>query len=135
MLIDNEAITKIISGAPVTGGIVNSAAGAGSMDWIGRINEVVSGINKLMDSYKEMKGIITPNNESRFKMNETVKPVTAGAPVNSPANDLLPGVIKILETLEKLGYGDTPIGKVISELPYPVKIVKGMVQNYASKSR
>jgi hypothetical protein len=135
MIIDNEAITKIISGAPVTGGIVNSAAGAGSMDWIGRINEVVTGINKLMDSYKEMKGIITPNNESRFKMNESVKPVTTVAPVNSSANDLIPGVIKILETLEKLGYGDTPIGKVISELPYPVKIVKGMVQNYASKSR
>ena len=137
------------------------AGGDSTPNWLNKIDEIVSGINKMLDSYQAISGktqpaqtaqvVSSPSNffearaakkaevAARAKVsNNSEERINEKEVIMSEQNDeikqILEGLIRSIRTLQTMGFGEKKIGEVILELPFSVdQTEEFMSKLYAAK--
>ena len=103
-------------------------------------NDIVKGINEMLDTYKQIRGIATPQHQEEFprqnfqearaakkvEMSGKSKQIIDGKVEIMPdeLGEILKGFIKSCGHLETLGYGNKSIGEAVLSLPFTVTQAK-----------
>lgn len=128
---------------------VAETIGGASPDWLTKLDSIVKGINDMIGFYNKINKGTPPanleaNNTPKMPFSEARKLKKAemagekGTTVmQQPTNEfkeILEGLIKAANTLEKIGHGNRLIGELIAEAPFTVTQVKTFLDNlYKSK--
>jgi len=111
-------------------------------DWLTRIDKIVGGINKLMESYKQIQGK-TPEKQTvmdtplsfgearEIKKLEMAKP--QGNTMQNEIKGLILSLVKACDTLETMGYGERKVGEAFCEMPVSVSQAKIWLQKQVEK--
>ena len=116
MKIEAKAIGDIAQATPQAGG---------DMAWFDKAKDIIDGVNQLLVQYQRLRNS-TANTEaspnpSKEWQSRPPKEITSGG--SDIMNKLLDFAIQFCDNLEKQGFGEQPIGKVISEIPMSVNSV------------
>ena len=123
MKIEPKAIGDIAQATPQA---------SGDMAWFDKIRDIIDGVNKLLSQYQQLKQG-TPLNPNRQAFTDKFNPSQTQIGSNKTMENLLDFAIKFCENLETQGFSEQPIGKVISEIPMPVKQITSLLKAIKTK--